>query len=139
MKEVTEKAKLPAQIIGCSVALIVAVILIAFWEGLFQLTEAKDIVGTLSDCFFVPGVLFAGIGGLSWVSSKGGYDAFGYAFNNFALHNLFPTKHPKKYKTLYDFKQEKDEKGRRWLPQLLITGGISLLIGVILFIVYNVI
>lgn len=139
MKEVTEKPKLSAQIIGCSVALLAAVILMAFWEGIFQLTGAKDIVGALSDCFFVPGVLFAGIGGLSWISSKGGYDAFSYAFNNFALHNLFPTKYSKKYKTLYDYKQEKDEKGRRWLPQLLVTGGISLLIGAILFIVYNVI
>ena len=139
MKEGTEKSKLWVRILTCAAALVVAVVLFAFWEGLFRKTEAKDIIGTLSDCFFVPGVLFAGIGGLSWVSSKGGYDAFGYAFSNFALHNFFPTKHPKKYKSLYDYKQEKDENGRHWLPQLLITGMFSLLVGVILFIIYNTI
>ena len=139
MEEQTKKPNIWIRIARCVAALIVAVLLCAWGEGLFTLTNIKDIMGVLSDCFVVPGVLFAGIGGLSWISSKGGYDSMGYMINNFALHNLIPSKFPKSYKSLYDYKQEKDENGRHWLPQLLITGMFSLLVGVILFIIYNTI
>ncbi len=116
--------------------LIAAILIFASIEGIFSLRDPKEILGVLSDACFVPGVLFTGVGAFSWISSKGGYDAFGYAFSNFSLHNLFPTKQPKKYKSLYDYKQEKDEKGRKWLPELLIIGLISLVLGSLFLVLY---
>ena len=116
--------------------LIAAILIFASIEGIFSLRDPKEILGVLSDACFVPGVLFTGVGAFSWISSKGGYDAFGYAFSNFSLHNLFPTKQPKKYKSLYDYKQEKDEKGRKWLPELLIIGLISLALGSLFLVLY---
>ena len=116
--------------------LIAAILIFASIEGIFSLRDPKEILGVLSDACFVPGVLFTGVGAFSWISSKGGYDAFGYAFSSFSLHNLFPTKQPKKYKSLYDYKQEKDEKGRKWLPELLIIGLISLVLGALFLVLY---
>ena len=116
--------------------LVVTIFLFAMFEDVFSLTEPKEIFGALSDACFVPGVLFAGVGVFTWISSKGGYDAFGYAFSNFSLHNLFPTKQPKKYATLYEYKKEKDEKGRQWLPQALLAGVAAILLGTIFLVLY---
>lgn len=116
--------------------LVASILIFAMIEGVFSLTDPKEILGALSDACFVPGVLFTGVGAFTWISSKGGYDAFGYAFSNFSLHNLFPTKQPKKYSTLYDYKREKDEKGRKWLPQALLMGVASLLLGTVFLVLY---
>lgn len=134
-----EQNQKPKKLVQCLVyggILVVAILVFASIEGIFSLTDPKEILGVLSDACFVPGVLFTGVGAFSWISSKGGYDAFGYAFSTFSLHNLFPTKQPKKYKSLYDYKQEKDEKGRKWLPQILIIGLIALILGTLFLVFY---
>ena len=98
--------------------------------------NAKELVGNLSDCFTVPGVVFLGIGGLTWVAHMGGFDSFGYIFSNFSLHNLWTTKAKKKYQSFYDYKQEKEEKGRPWLSHFAVLGAASLAVGILLLIVY---
>ena len=116
--------------------LLTCVVLCMFWEEVFSKDNAKDVFGGLCNSFTVPGVVFAGVGAISYLSTLGAYDGIGYAFSNFSLHNIFVTRQPKKYKTLYEYKTAKDEKGRVWWPHLLIVGTASLLISLLLLIVY---
>ena len=118
---------------------LVAFVATVIIEEPFQKTELSEIIGKLSNCFTVPGVIFAGFAGLTYVSYLGGYDGISYAFTSFGLHNIFTTRQPKRYKDFYEYKKEKDEKGRSWLPQYLIIGLISLAIGVLLLVLYYVI
>lgn len=99
--------------------------------------SAKEVVGALCNCFTVPGVFVGGVGALSYVGRLGGFDGLTYAFKNFGLHTIFFT-NPKKKRTesFYEYKQEKDERGRAWLPNMLFAGLGSLTIGIILMIVY---
>ena len=117
---------------------IMALIAMYFIELPFEQSSAKEVVGAISNCFVVPGIIFTGFGGLSFVAHLGGYDSFGYMFSNFSLHSLIPGKHPTKYKTFYEYKEAKNKKGRKWLPQSLITGLINIGIGAIFLIVYAI-
>jgi asparagine N-glycosylation enzyme membrane subunit Stt3 len=110
-----------------------------FVEEPYAEKSAVEIIGKISNCFTVPGVILAGIGGLSYVSRLGGYDGIGYAFSNFGLHNIWTTRHPKKYKSLYEYKEAKDKNGRKWLPEALITGLVSLFAGAIFLVIYFII
>lgn len=115
---------------------IIAFFACLFIENTFALTEKKDIIESICNAFTVPGVIFAGIAGLSYIAYLGGYDGIGYAFSNFGLHNIFVTRQPTRYKDFYEYKQAKDARGRKWLPHYLVIGLASLAIGGILLIVY---
>lgn len=112
--------------------LLALTVALMFAEQVFASSGIKEVFERLSNVFFVAGLLYAGVGGLSWVGAMGGFDSIAYIFKNFALHSLIPTKQPKKYKSYYDYKAEKDEKGRRWLPHFLILGGGMIIVSVIL-------
>ena len=131
-----DKIKKRIGFIKACVFWLVAFIACLIIEDPFTKTEAQEVMMALCNSFTTPGVIFAGIAGLSYIAYLGGYDGIGYAFSNFGLHNVFTTRQPKKYKDFFEYKQERDEKGRHWLPQYLIVGGASLAIGVILLIVY---
>lgn len=118
-----------------SVTLVVFAVLI---RKPFSKETAQDIVGEISNCFFIPGALMSGIGALSYLSSKGAYDSFSYIFTNFALHSLIYRDQPKKYESLYDYKVEKDKKGRKWFKHMLIVGLCTLLVSILLFVVYAI-
>ena len=108
-------------------------------KDVFSLTDAKSVFGVISDAFFVPGAILAGIGGLSRLGAAGAYDTFGYLFSRFAFHNIWVTgARRKKYDSLYDYKQKKDEKGRRWLPYALWTGVGAIGVSVLAIILYLV-
>ena len=106
-------------------------------EDPFAETEAKEIVEALCNAFTVPGIIFVGWAGLTYVAYRGGYDGISYAFSNFGLHNIFTQRQPKQYKDFYEYKQMKDKRGRKWMPQYLLIGGISLAVAVILLVVYS--
>ena len=131
--------KLKKLLMSCikpSVFLVAAIIACAFFENPFAEAEIREIFGKLSNVFTVPGAVFTGIGALSYFNYLGAYDGLGYAFANFGLHNIWVTRQPEKYKSFYDYKKAKDEKGRKWLPNVLIVGGLSFTIGVLLLLVY---
>ena len=119
-----------------AVIAVVLVVLMFFYEKPYEGESVADVVGKISNCFTVPGIVLSGIGALSYVSYIGGYDSFGYIFSNFALHSLIYREQPKKYQSLYDYKQAKDAKGRKWLPHVLFVGLGTLAISVVLLIVY---
>ena len=130
-----KKKKLFTTYLITSLVLISLVVACLFYEGAFSCEDAKAVVEKICNSFTVPGIMFAGVGLLSYLSSLGAYDGLSYSFVNFALHNLWFIKQPKKYKTFYDYKEAKDKKGRVWWPNLIIVGGASIVIGVIFLII----
>lgn len=115
--------------------LAVLIVVMLFVTDVFGAENATEVFERLCDVFFVPGVLLASFGGLSFVAAKGGFDTVTYLFTNFALHSLMPTKQKKKYDSYYDYKTAKDERGRMWFPQVLIIGGASIAVSVVMLIV----
>ena len=107
-----------------------------WWENPFDAVGAKNVIIDICNAFTVPGVWFLGASVLTYLSKLGAYDSFGYTFSNFSLHNLWFTKQPKKYKSFYDYKVAKDEKGRAWWPEGLWLGLGTLTVSGILLIVY---
>ena len=63
---------------------LVAIVLMFIYEKPFSQEGAKEIVGAISNCFTVPGVVLSGMGALSYLAHKGAYDGLGYIFSNFA-------------------------------------------------------
>ena len=111
----------------------------AFLSGLFSFTETPKIIGEISDGFIIPGVLFIDAGILTWVNKEEFFDMIGYAFSS--LWTLFSPseKTLEKRKTYNEYKKIRDEKGRKWYPFLLISGLITLFIGIVFFIIYLII
>lgn len=135
-KQNVEKKVRRRKLIKSVILLLLCAAVVAWWKELFRAQTVTDALGILSDVFFVPGALFAGVGGLSWIAHKGGYDAFGYVFRNFSLHNIFPSRQKDRVESYYDYKQKKDEKGRPWLPHVLVTGLCSVALAGIMLILY---
>lgn len=136
MIEENEKLQKITKIVKWSIVCLALIVACFFIEAPYKEKGAADVIGKISNCFTVPGVILFGIGGLSYVSHKGGFDGIGYAFSNFGLHNLWVTRHPKRYKNLYEYKEAKEQKGRKWLPESLFIGLASLALGVVFLIIY---
>lgn len=110
-----------------------AALYVAFIRGIFSETNPSQIFAILSDSFTVPGVLLTGIGGLMFVSNEGGFDALSYGITSFI--DLFRKEKKNKYKTFYDYKEEKASKT---LPVsfVLISGLIFMALAIIMLLLY---
>lgn len=115
---------------------VAAIVFMFVYEQPFALSGAKEIVGTISDCFAVPGIVMAGIGVLSYLGRLGAYDGISYVFSNFALHSIIPGTYKEKPGSFYDYKVAKDAKGRKWLSQMFFVGLVPLGISILLLVVY---
>ncbi len=119
-------------------SLIVAVILLAFsvfTSGLFESENAKEAMHRLCDAFTAPGIVLVCVGSLSWASSKGAYDIFGYGvkmlwgwlpFTSVNMDNV----------SYYDYASEKAEKRKAWRLDMLLVGAVCLAVAVIFLIIY---
>lgn len=114
------------------------VIALFTFEKPFEEESIAEMMGKICNCFFVPGSLIVSLSLLGLLANKGTYDSFGYIFSNFSLHNIFMKNQPKKYQSLYDYKQAKDEKRSPWKPTGVIVGGAFMGISLIFFILYKV-
>ncbi len=116
---------------------IALVIFCCFNENIMAVSNAQEAFAVLCNAFFLPGVVFAGVGALTWIASFGTYDMLGYGFRNFGLQNFIPLVPKAKYDSFYEYKQQKDAKGRHWFKNLLVVGltgmGISLLMLVLYY------
>lgn len=125
--------------ICASLALIVGAC-VACGRGLLSSADGKGVLLALSDGFFVPGALLFCAGGLTWIASKGQFDAFGYVFSRFSFHSLIPgsvrSMEPKP-ENLYEYKAKRDAKGRKWLKHAWVTGLVSFGISVVLTMLYS--
>ena len=104
------------------------VLIIAAVRGLFSSQDTQEVLNILCDAFFIAGVLFGGVGMLSWAASKGAYDIFSYAGRVIVL-KFRPKEDIPKY---YDYVQEKNQSRKVWLKELAICGAICLAISAIL-------
>ena len=100
------------------------VLIIAALRGLFSSQNTQEAMRILCDAFFIAGVLFAGVGLLTWAASKGAYDIFSYAGKVIIL-KFRPKEDIPKY---YDYVQEKNQSRKVWLKELAVCGAICLVL-----------
>lgn len=112
----------------------------AIAKGAFASTMPAETFRILSDAFLIPGVVLAGVAGLNWAASKGAYDSLRYLLYNFGLHTIWVSK-PEKYRhfdSLYDYKTEKDKKGRKWFPEMLYAGLFGILVAGVFLLLWGI-
>ncbi len=98
-----------------------AVFLFAAYQfRLFTANSAVRACEILSDALIMPGILLSGVAALSWTGSLGTYDMLGYGIK--CLFFFLPQKDAERHKTFYDYRRAKEEKGRKWFPEMLIVG-----------------
>ena len=118
------------------VALGFSVVCAVLWD-LFNQNELLPILKILSDCFSIPGLLFICVSVLGWVSSKGGFDIFGYSAKSF--FNLFKREsYYNKPETYYDYRAKKEETRKPFNLPMCLVGVTYLVIGVIIMVVFLV-
>ncbi len=111
------------------------ILLGVFLTKIYEITNAKDFIGDMSDCFMLPGVLISGVAGISWAGKFGTFDMISYGTKSFfgifipPLSRDLPTH-------FYDYRKQKEEKGRQWLRHSLQVGLACLALSIILLIVY---
>ncbi len=108
----------------------------ALLKDLFFQSDAKSVFAILSDAFLLSGTLFAGVGGLSWIASKGVFDIFGYGCSLFFGHYLPFDSVSRRGEKFYDYKVGKEEKGRRWRADFLLVGAGGLVLSGLFLILY---
>lgn len=107
-----------------------------FIRKLYSAGDLKAVMGGISDCFFVSGVMMTGVGLISWAGRLGTFDMLGYGTRLFASH--FSKSLAKNTPaTFYDYKVVKDEKGRTWLKETTVVGVCSLALSFIFILFYN--
>ncbi len=131
MKEFFKKA-LP-YIIASVIGIIIFIIIICT-KTIWNAQGAKEIMQILSDAFFVPGVLLAGVGLIIFASNGGAFDMLSYAV--IRIFDLFrKDAKNKKYKDYYEYREAKKEKKRN-MGFLLIVGIVFIVLAVIFLIIY---
>ena len=132
MKEFFKKA-LPYIITG-AVGIIIFIIVICT-QAIWNAEGAKEVMGTLSDACFVPGVLLAGVGLIIFASNGGAFDMLSYAVIRF--FDLFKRDvRNKKYKDFYEYREAKKGK-KRSMGFMLIVGVVFIAMAGIFLIVYS--
>ncbi len=84
------------------------------YQGLPQTPDSKEWFRVLSNGALLPGVLFVGISGLTWIAGDGMFDGLAYSMRTLITHLR---REKKKYASYYDYTQR--EKKRGTYPMLL--------------------
>lgn len=108
---------------------------IAFSKDVFNQAELAMVFHTLTDSFFVPGVLIMGFGALIFVSNEGVFDGLVYGVTSFL--DIFRKEKKNRYRTFFDYKEEKGNRDTRF-GYLIICGLVFIAIsGVMLFLYHQ--
>ena len=99
---------------------------------------AKDVFKILTDGFFIPGVLFLGVGGISYVTREGAFDGIGYAFSSIFVTKNWSSRRFKDRETYAQYKERKAGK-RTVLAFLLHVGGIMFILSMVCLLIYNLV
>lgn len=83
--------------------------------------DEQRLMTSLSDGCFITGVLLAGVGFLTWISSTGFFDMLYYGCQSLKVF-VMPFKAPKKPKAFYDYKTERATKRKKPLNTVLLVG-----------------
>lgn len=106
-------------------------ILLMWNDGIFSKETVQDVMVSISNGFFISGGMFAGVGALSFIGSKGTYDTLSYGVSKIGIHHLIPGIPKEDPESLYEYKMAKEEKGRIWFPNLLFVGLGGILLSVV--------
>ena len=101
---------------------------VAWLRGVFEQTTFSEVSRVLSDAFLVTAALFMGIAGLTWISTFGMYDIMGFGCSSlFGRFIPFDSVHKRK-ESYYDYKTKRDTRGRVWKIDMLVVGGICMVL-----------
>jgi hypothetical protein len=102
---------------------------------IYRFESIKELFRDLSDCFLLPGVLLAGGAAISWAGTFGTFDMLAYGSRSFFGIFIRPLAQdlPSHF---YDYRKQRDEKGRHWSKETLFVGLISIGISGLMLIVY---
>ncbi len=106
----------------------------AFLFDLFHAPNLQDALRILSDSFFLPAVLFLGIGGLTWTKNGGVWDGIGFTFKTVA--SRMRRNYDEERITFAQYREERAEKNSS-PKSALITGAVYLVLALVFLIAYN--
>lgn len=119
----------------CAGVILAIALFLAGEGGIFSADTPSEIFRILSDSFFVPGILFMGCGALGWMATKGTYDMLSFGCGRIT-RNFIPGMDKEKFDNFYQYKQRRDEDGRKWKPHLLISGAMAFLLALVFTVLY---
>ena len=140
-RDAEEKKEIRSLIISYSVCFAIAAGLclwIIFAKGISSMTSKRTIFATLSDGFFVPGVLLFGFGIMYRIAAGGFLDGVSFGLKR-AVLSLIPGGRLKKEENYAEYKERKAKarkKAKGWSP--VITGLVFTVVAVIFLILYSV-
>ncbi|MBR3750404.1 MAG: DUF3899 domain-containing protein [Clostridia bacterium] len=133
-ENIKPKATLKDYIIVSCLGLAVALGIMAL-KGIFTLTEAKAVLHTVCDGFFIAGVILAGMAGLSYCGNEGTFDMLFFGVKQ-VVRTFSQKDLSKGRQTFYDYRKQRMENPKPVLYILLIGLAFILIAGIILLI-YN--
>ena len=120
-------------VVSAVVGMVVFTIIVCT-KKIWNYDDGKQVLRILSDAFFVPGGILAGVGLLIFASNGGAFDMLSYAFIRFC--DLFRRDvRNKKYKDFYEYREAKKDK-KRGMAFMLIVGVIFIALAGIMLIAY---
>ena len=116
------------------IATSVMVILFGMFMKVWEFNTTKELFGTLSDTFLIPGILLVGSGIFKFAGNHGFFDGLGYSKN--LIRRLYSKDMMDEKEDYYEYKEKKALKKSEFKPFILI-GGILLLLSILCLIVYS--
>ena len=108
---------------------LVTALLMVLLRGDFAGSDAAERWRLIADAFFVPGALLLGVGLMIWISGQGEFDILSFGVKKSFSVLLPRERREAQPKTLFDYKQQRAEKGQPPIKHLLIVGLVFVLLG----------
>lgn len=136
-----ETTKIPSKAIKAKKLLVCfavgAVIALALLlaKGVFDTQDAKDTARIVCDTFFAAGAILLVAGALVWTFDNGITD--GLAYSARTMLNLRKKDYETNERESYSAYRERKHKNKGTVKEFLISGGVYLVVSVVLLLVYN--
>ena len=103
-------------------------------RDVFSLTETAAVFLTLTDAFFISGVLITSAGAIVFTSNHGAFDMLAYGVTSFM--DLFRKREKKRYDSFYDYEESRADK-KSGFGFLLICGAFFLVVSMVMLFFYH--
>ncbi len=136
-----ETTKIPSKAIKAKKLLVCfaegAVIALALLlaKGVFDTQDAKDTARIVCDAFFAAGAILLVAGALVWTFDNGITDGLTYSART--MLNLRKKDYETNERESYSAYRERKHKNKGTVKEFLISGGVYLVVSVVLLLVYN--
>lgn len=136
-----ETTKIPSKAIKAKKLLVCfavgAVITLALLlaKGVFDTQDAKDTVRIVCDAFFAAGAILLVAGALVWTFDNGITDGLTYSART--MLNLRKKDYENNERESYSAYRERKHRNKGTVKEFLISGGVYLVVSVVLLLVYN--